>query len=102
SRLRTAREHIVYRTARSFIRLAIFLAGSFLAVTASAQNPTITTDRDDYAPGETVVITGSGWMPGETVSMLLFEEPWGQLNRTLSAVADSLGNIVNDDFSPEP
>src|SRR5438477_6112059 len=32
---------------------------------------TVKTDRQDYAPGETVTITGSGWQPGETVTLTL-------------------------------
>ncbi|MDP3313100.1 HYR domain-containing protein [Lutibacter sp.] len=32
---------------------------------------TVSTDKDDYAPGETVLITGSGFLPGEKVSLLI-------------------------------
>src|SRR5437667_433870 len=32
-------------------------------------NARIITDKDDYAPGETVYITGAGFCPGETVSL---------------------------------
>src|SRR5207247_1168756 len=31
---------------------------------------TVKTDKDDYAPGEVVTITGSGWQPFETVTLL--------------------------------
>ena len=62
---------------------------------------TVQTDKEDYAPGETVTVTGSGWEPGETVSMQLHEDPLVHGDRTLSAVADSLGHIFNDSFSPE-
>lgn len=30
---------------------------------------TINTDRDDYSPGQTANITGSGWQPGESVRL---------------------------------
>src|SRR5688572_17728151 len=30
---------------------------------------TIATDKEDYAPGETVLITGTGFSPGETVRL---------------------------------
>ncbi len=36
---------------------------------------TIKTDKDDYAPGEFAVITGSGWQPNETVTLLFQEDP---------------------------
>ena len=35
---------------------------------------TVSTDKEDYAPGETVIVTGAGWEPGETVSMLFHED----------------------------
>jgi hypothetical protein len=59
---------------------------------------TVITDREDYPPGDTVVVTGTGWEPGEVVSMLLHEEPAVHSDRTLTAVADSAGNIFNDSF----
>mgnify|MGYP003288563602 CR=1 FL=1 len=35
----------------------------------------VRTDKDDYLPGETVTILGTGWEPGETVVMALTEDP---------------------------
>ena len=93
---------MVYHRVGGFSGLAGFVAFSLVAAAAFAQSPSVTTDRDDYAPGETVVITGSGWMPGETVSMTLFEEPWGNIEAILSSVADTLGTFVNNSFSPQP
>jgi hypothetical protein len=64
---------------------------------------TVKTDLDDYAPGQTVTITGQGWEPGETVTLLLHEAPhplWHD-DRTLTAVADSSGRIVSAEFAPE-
>lgn len=62
---------------------------------------TIRTDREDYAPGDTVTITGTGWAPGETVVMQLHEDPLVHGDRTLSAVADTEGKIFNNNFTPE-
>jgi hypothetical protein len=31
--------------------------------------PTVKTDKEDYAPGETVQVTGTGWEPGQNVSL---------------------------------
>ena len=36
---------------------------------------TVMTDLPDYAPGQYVVITGSGWLPGETVRFHFDETP---------------------------
>ncbi len=58
---------------------------------------TVTTDRDDYTPGDTVTVTGTGWEPGETVSLLFHEDanPPIHPDESLSALADSLGHIFN-------
>jgi uncharacterized repeat protein (TIGR01451 family) len=62
---------------------------------------TLKTDKPDYTPGETVIITGTGWEPGETVSLLLQEVPRTHEERTLTATADASGNIFNNEFQPE-
>jgi len=67
---------------------------------AQASAATVTTDYLDYAPGEIVTITGSGWWPGETVSILLHEEPETHPDVTVSSIADADGNFTNTDFSP--
>ncbi|MFN4000433.1 YDG domain-containing protein, partial [Algoriphagus sp.] len=62
---------------------------------------TVETDKDDYAPGMYVVITGSGWQPGETVSFHFDEDPKPDTcvnPHDLVAVADAEGNIFNDEF----
>src|SRR6266403_1800944 len=61
---------------------------------------TVKTDKADYAPGEIVTITGSGWQPGETVTLSLQEVPFNDIHGPYTAVADSAGNILNTDFVP--
>src|SRR5688500_17830331 len=41
----------------------------------SAAGPTVTTDKLDYPPGDTVTISGSGWQAGDTIALLLTEDP---------------------------
>lgn len=62
---------------------------------------TVRTDQSDYAPGETVTITGDGWQPGETVTLVLREVPAIDPDLTLTAVADESGHIVSTDFSTD-
>jgi hypothetical protein len=64
---------------------------------------TVKTDKDDYAPGELVTMTGSGWQPGETVSLFLHEinNPDPHDDLTLTAVADGSGRILNRQFAPD-
>src|SRR2546426_3158045 len=85
-------------------RLVAFIACSLLLLSrvASAQAASVTTDKTDYVPGETVVITGTGWAPGETVSMVLYETPATHADRTLLSVADGNGNFTNSEYHPEP
>ena len=73
-----------------------------LSSAALAQTATVTTDKSDYAPGEIVIITGSGWQPGEVVQLVLHEEPFVHADRTLFATADASGNFTNTEFAPEP
>lgn len=62
---------------------------------------TVSTDKDDYVPGDTVTVTGTGWEIGETVSLLFHEDvdPPNHPDRTLSALADSLGHIFNRQYA---
>ena len=59
-----------YKTSIFGILSLVFLLflGTTFAVNAQSGPATITTDKEDYVPGEYVIITGSGWEPGETVS----------------------------------
>jgi len=76
--------------------VAIALAG-----TAMAQSATVMTDRADYAPGEIVTITGTGWQAGETVTLQFVESPLFDTHPDLTAIADENGNIFNNQFFPD-
>ncbi|HEX6717311.1 MAG TPA: kelch repeat-containing protein, partial [Pyrinomonadaceae bacterium] len=54
----------------------------------------ITTDKLDYAPGETVNISGRGWQPGETVRLKIHEDPHTPQERGFDIVADADGSFV--------
>ena len=62
---------------------------------------TIKTEKDDYAPGETVTITGSGWQPGEWVALVLKESPTLDEHPLVDVRADDNGNIESTEFSPD-
>jgi hypothetical protein len=63
--------------------------------------PTVATDKADYAPGEIVTVSGRGWQPGETIQLTVRERPMNHADLTFTAVADTLGNFLNNQFSPE-
>src|SRR5436309_1697753 len=62
---------------------------------------TVKTDQADYAPGQVVTITGSGWQFGEVVSLVLHEDPAIDTHPTLTATADASGHIFNNQFAPD-
>ncbi|HEU5181948.1 MAG TPA: kelch repeat-containing protein [Candidatus Polarisedimenticolia bacterium] len=62
---------------------------------------TVKTDKEDYAPGTIVTITGSGWEPGETVGITLHEVPELHEELAWSTTADETGAIHDTTFSPE-
>ncbi|HEY3390579.1 MAG TPA: MBG domain-containing protein, partial [Prolixibacteraceae bacterium] len=69
----------------SFLRFALlFLLLAGLTNVLSAQ--TLVIDKSDYAPGETVQITGSGWHAGEVVTLQV----------------DHLSDPIPDHGSPNP
>ena len=79
------------------------LATDPFVVDVSAQAAaTIASDRPDYAPGQTVTLTGSGWTPGETVTIVLHRQPLVQPDTVLTAVADANGTITNASFTLAP
>ena len=81
---------------------------ALLAAGEESANPTefygfatLQTDADDYAPGTNVVVSGTGWQPGETVTLVLHEVGTGHPDRTYSALADESGRFVNTGFTPD-
>lgn len=78
-----------------------FLLALVLPVIAAAQSASVMTDKADYAPGTIVTITGSGWQPGETVTLQLVESPLIDTHPDIAATADDNGNIINTQFSPD-
>ena len=62
---------------------------------------TIKTDKDDYAPGQLAVITGSGWAPLEEVTLTFQEDPAVHEDYVLTLTADDEGNIYHDQWAPE-
>src|SRR5438876_6784753 len=83
---------------RSFARLVGLVGGFLAALALPASAATVATDKPDYAPGETVTITGSGWEPGETVDLVLHEDLELDPDLHLTAVADANGDFTNLDF----
>ena len=80
---------------------ALIIGGQNTAGTALSSSSTlnsspasITTDKLDYAPGETATLSGRGWAPGETVRIMIHEDPHTPQERGLDVVADANGNMT--------
>ena len=78
-----------------------FVAGGGAAEGEAYAFVTLKTDKDDYAPGEVALITGSGWQPGEEVTLVFQEDPAVHPDYTLTLTADGEGNISHDAWAPE-
>jgi hypothetical protein len=62
--------------------------------------PRVRMKRPD-GPAPLLAISGSGWQPGETVSLVLRDLSQPGLDQIFSATADAAGDIFNDQFSPD-
>jgi hypothetical protein len=80
---------------------ALVAGGDGTAAIEGYRFATVKTDRDDYAPGSVVTITGSGWVPGETVALHLEEQPDFDSHPDMTALVQADGTFVNTDFSPD-
>lgn len=58
-----------------------------------SSNATVTTDKLDYQPGDTATISGTGFAAGETVRVMIHEDPHTPNERGFDAVADANGNF---------
>ena len=58
--------------------------------------PTITTDKQDYQPGDQVTISGANWKPGEVITFNFTRSPNARTLQ-LTKTADASGNFV---FAP--
>jgi len=63
----------------------------------TAPQPTISSDKADYPPGGTVVLTGSNWQPGESVNIFVNDDAGKTWSRSVDVTADENGNI-RDEF----
>jgi len=72
-----------------------------MALHASVQSTaTVATDKQDYHPGETVTVTGSGWAAGEQVTLSFAETPFIDGPHVITTnYANDQGNISNTQFA---
>jgi hypothetical protein len=78
--------------------IAVPVAAALAQDTSTPAAPTIQSDKDDYAPGELVTLTGSGWQPGESVHINVNDDVGQTWSRNVDVTADASGNI-SDSFN---
>ena len=90
-------------TGSSFGAEGMYLAagGSGSKTTEFFRFPTIKTDKDDYAPGTPVLMSGTGYQPNEVVGLNLKQDD-GDADINVSVQADAAGNISYQGFAPDP
>jgi hypothetical protein len=88
-----------------FMMLAVLIAVPGAAAlaqdTGTTPAPTIQSDKADYAPGELVTLTGSGWQPGESVNIVVNDDVGQTWNRNVNVIADASGNITDQFNLPD-
>jgi hypothetical protein len=86
---------------RLFLRslLFTFFAITLTSVNVFSQSATITTDQADYPPGSTVIITGTGFRAGETVTLQVIhyntigDNDTSAAHQPFTTIADANGNV---------
>src|SRR5688500_1163124 len=73
-------------------------AGSARAGIESAPPPQIWSDKADYAPGETVVLSGANWAPGDSVHIRVNDDAGETWSRDVDVTADASG-AISDQFN---
>lgn len=77
----------------------VFTANTAGVVFAQDQStPLIATDKNDYQPGELVIVSGHNWQPGEKVTLRFGEEPYQHEPITLVATANEEGKLTNTEL----
>ena len=80
---------------------AILLGSAFSLTPAKAADAVIWTDKEDYSPGETVTIHGSGFLPDSVITVEV-TAPDPDYDRVLCTNSDSEGNFEATYGQPPP
>ena len=100
--LRTQKPRLAPKVSRAALAATGFAGLTLLLLVAAvptvrAQDadtpPTIASDKVAYSPGETIVLTGANWLPGEAVTIVLCPDSGGE-GPTLEATADDSGSFT--------
>jgi hypothetical protein len=89
------------------LRSLLFILLAFTVSSTAFSQATIKTDLLDYPPGSTAIITGTGWQPGETVTLQVLhqgDDGYGtdeQYHQPFTTIADANGNVSSSWWVPD-
>ncbi|TXE03421.1 MBG domain-containing protein, partial [Algoriphagus aquimarinus] len=84
----------------------LFFLGNTFPVNAQGGTATVTTDKNDYSPGSTAIITGLGFQPGEEVDLHVYHadgDPLGSdpgYHEPWTVIADANGEFTTSWYVP--
>ena len=97
----------LFTRGKALLQFAFLLViSSLLLANGASAQATVKTDLLDYPPGATAILTGTGWQPGETVTLQVLHvdgNPLGadpQYHQPFTTVADASGNITSSWLVP--
>src|SRR3954468_6438488 len=70
-----------------------------LATASSGDGYSITTDKDDYQPGDVVHLTGAGWDPEDVIDIVLTDEPQTHPPLRWSVTVGADGTFTDDTYT---
>lgn len=101
-RHRLLEESVLNKVITAHMRAFVLLLCLIFAACASAQSgPTVMTDKGDYAPAETAIITGQGWYPNATVTLQVLHtdgRTGDEGHDPFTTTSDANGNISSSWF----
>lgn len=62
---------ILFLSAAAALAIAFWVLPSRKALTEEQPNPSLTSDKADYEPGEIATLTGAGFQPQESIQLSL-------------------------------
>ena len=95
------------RSHRAWLLKIVFVLGMFVAAgiavgaVSGADQPAISSDRSEYAPGETVELSGDGWQAGETVALVVDDDQDDAWTYESDVVAGDDGSVSHYFELPE-
>src|SRR5687768_8061120 len=69
------------------------------ATTTTEDGLSISTDKDDYQPGDVVQFTGSGWQAGDVLDIVLTDDPLTHDPHTWSVNVDADGTFHDGTYT---